>query len=316
MKYQTGSYSSSENLLQLLKDKLVAEGWVVDLHDYVDSADTSFGKRLHIQKDGMHFSLRNFDDYNPAFDYKATGFGKSGIDVRANDGFSEEARWYEQPGTPFVRMYAETGVSGIYHLFTDSAKVLLVVEYETERYSHIVFGSMVTLAANTGGQFLTGASGTFENEWNIPFDTSTTTTACKVGKSDFSGWIIGFAYPNDPGEGLCSSFNYNSAIRVPNFAPGSPTTVGDIGSSARSSNRLNGLSALMPIYIFVKNEGAYSPYAEFDDLYFINCDLMNPEQSYAVGGRTFKVFPFFGKQTPTVPIQPLFNLGFAVEVDV
>lgn len=298
MKYQTGSYSSSENLLQLLKDKLVAEGWIADLHDYVDSADTSFGKRLHIQKDGMFFSLRNFDDYNPAFDYKATGFGKSGIDVRANDGFSAAARWYEQPGAPFVRMYAQTGTSGVYHLFTGTAKVLLIVEYETERYSHIVFGAMDTIAANTGGQFLTGASGTFENSWNIPFDTSTTATACKVKKSDYSGWITGFAYPGDSSQGLCSSFNSNSAIRIPNFAPGSPTTVGDIGSSARSSNRLNGLSALMPIYTYVKNEGAYSPYAEFDDLYFINCDLMTPEQSYVVGDREFKIFPFLESKCP------------------
>ncbi|KJZ67241.1 hypothetical protein [Pseudomonas fluorescens] len=315
MKYQTGAYSSSENLLQLLKDKLVVEGWAVDLHAYVNSADTTFGKRLHIQKNGMFFSLRNFDDYTPTLDYKATGFGKTGIDVRANDSFSAAAKWNEQPGTPFVRMYAQTGSSGIFHLFTTDTKVLLIAEYETERYSHIIFGAHDTLDPGSGGQFLTGASGTFSSTWNIPFDTSTATTACKIAKSDFAGWVLGFAYPADPGQGICSSFNYNNAIRVPNFSPSSTTTVGDIGSSARSSNRLNGLSALMPIYTFVKHEGAYCPFAEFDDLYFINCDLMTAEQTYIVGNRTYKIFPFFGKQTPAVSTQPLFNLGFGVEVD-
>lgn len=314
MKYQTGSYSSSENLLQLVKDKLVVEGWVADSHVYVDAADTTFGKRLHLHRGDAYVSLRNFDDYDPARDVKSIGFGKTGIDLRVNTGYSGSEVWYQQPGYSANGRYVQTGASGVYHLFTDAAKVILIAEYETGRYSHVLFGLLNTHVAGTGGQFLAGTQGAKFAEWSVPFDTSTDTTSVRVVKSDFMGWLTNDSYIAN--QGICPSFSSSNLVRVPNFSPGSTSQIGSIGSSARSSNRLNGLSALMPIYLYVKDSGAWCPYSEFDDVFFVNCDLMTAEQDYVVGDQTFKILPFLGKQIPAVRTGPLYQLGLAVKIDV
>lgn len=314
MKYQTGSYSSSENLLQLVKEKLVAEGWVADFHVYVNAADTTFGKRLHLHRGDVYVSLRNFDDYDPARDVKSMGFGKTGIDLRVNTGYSASEVWYQQPGYSANGRYVQTGASGMYHLFTDAAKVILITEYETGRYSHALFGLLNTHMAGTGGQFLAGTQGAKFAEWSVPFDTSTDTTSVRVLKSDYTGWLTNDSYVAN--QGISTSFSSSNLIRVPNFSPGSTSQIGSIGSSARSSNRLNGLSALMPIYLYVKDSGAWCPYSEFDDVFFVNCDLMTAEQDYVVGDQTFKILPFLGTQIPAVRTGPLYQLGLAVKIGV
>lgn len=313
MKYQTGSYSSSENLLQLVKDKLIVEGWTADQHTYVDAGDTSFGKRLHLHRGDVFVSLRNFDDYDPARDIKNLGYGKSGIDLRVSTGYSAAERWYQQPGYSNYGRYVQTGATGVYHLFTDQDKVLLVAEYETGRYSHVLFGRLDTYVAGTGGQFLAGTQGAKLTNWAVPFDTSTDTTSVFVSKADYTGWLNNDIYVS--GQGIYPSFCASNLARIPNFSPGSSGQIGNIGSSARSSNRLNGLSALMPIAMYVRHEGAWSPYSEFDDLFLVNCDLMTAEQDYVIGEQTFKILPFLGKQIPAVRTGPLYQLGFAVLID-
>lgn len=315
MKYQTGSYAGSENLLQVVREKLVAEGWTVDLHAYVDSLDTRFGKRLHVRKDGVFLALRNFDDYNPTgVTYASSiGYGKTGIDIRICTGFDAAQPWYQQPGYSSNGRYVRTGTAGVYHLFTSGTRVLLVAEFENERYSHVLFGKLSTHVDGTGGDFMTGIESANNNTRNVPFDHAGQGTSIWVSKSDYTGWL--YSYQDSSTSGYASSISPNNGARIPNFSPSSPGQVGAIGSSARSTNRLNGLSALMPIYTYVKHQGMWSPFAEFEDLFFVNCDLFVAEQNYVIGDRTFKVFPFFGKEIPSVVIEPFFGLGLAVLVD-
>lgn len=313
MKYQTGSFAGSENLLQILRERLLSEGWVVDLHAYVDSADTRFGKRLHLHKGATYIALRSFDDFKPTGAGWSSGYGKSGIDMRISTGFDAAQSWFQQPGYSNNGRYVRSGAAGKYHLFTAGSRVLLISEFENGRYSHAFFGGIPVIVAGTGGSVLTGMEYAGGYDKSVPFDHAGSVTSLWVSKADYTGWL--YSYQDSGIRGFASSVSQNNGARVPNFSPSSPGQVGTIGSSARSSNRLNGLSALMPIYTFVMNDGMWAPFAEFDDLYFVNCDLMTPEQDYVVGNQTFKIFPFFGKEIPAVRIQPYFGLGFAVKVD-
>lgn len=313
MKYQTGSFAGSENLLQLLRERLFAEGWVVDLHAYVDSADSRFGKRLHLHKGATYIALRSFDDFDPTSSRWSSGYGKSGVDMRISTGFDAAKSWFQQPGYSNNGRYVRAGASGTYHLFTAGERVLLISEFENGRYSHAFFGDAPVVVAGTGGSVLTGMEYAAGDGKAVPFDHSGAVTSLWVSKVDYSGWL--YSYQDSGTRGFASGLSAGSGVRVPNFSPSSPAQLGTIGSSARSSNRLNGLSALMPVYTYVMHDGAWSPFAEFDDLYFVNCDLMAAGQDYMVGDQVFKIFPFFGKEIPAVRIQPYFGLGVAVKVD-
>ncbi|WP_104903695.1 hypothetical protein [Pseudomonas sp. LH1G9] len=313
MKYQTGSFAGSENLMQIVREKLFAEGWLIDLHAYVDIADTRFGKRLHMHKGATYIALRSFDDFNPTGAGWSSGYGKSGIDMRISTGFDAAQSWFQQPGYSNNGRYIRAGSSGTYHLFTADARVLLISEFENGRYSHAFFGDAPIIVAGTGGSVLTGMEYASGDGKAVPFDHSGAVTSLWISKADYSGWL--YSYQDSGTRGFASGLSVGNGVRVPNFSPSSPAQVGTIGSSARSSNRLNGLSALMPVYTYVLNDSAWSPFAEFDDLYFVNCDLMAAGQDYMVGDQVFKIFPFFGKEIPAVRIQPYFGLGFAVKVD-
>lgn len=313
MKYQTGSFAGSENLLQILRERLLAEGWVVDLHAYVDSADTRFGKRLHLHKGATYIALRSFDDFNPTSAGWSSGYGKSGIDMRISTGFDSVQSWFQQPGYSNRGRYVRAGASGTYHLFTAGSRVLLISEFENGRYSHAFFGDAPVIVPGSGGGVLTGMEYASGSDKAVPFGHSGYATSIWVSKADYRGWL--YSYQDSENRGFASGLSAGNGVRVPNFSPSSPVQIGSIGSSARSSNRLNGLSALMPIYTYVMQNGAWSPFAEFDDLYFVNCDLMTAGQDYVVGAQTFKIFPFYGKEIPAVRIQPYFGLGFAVKVD-
>jgi len=313
MKYQTGSFAGPENLLQIIREKLFAEGWIVDLHAYVDSADTRFSKRLHMHKGVTYIALRSFDDFDPTSSRWSSGYGKSGVDMRISTGFDGGLSWFQQPGYSNNGRYVRAGAVGTYHLFTAGERVLLISEFENGRYSHVFFGDIPVIVAGSGGSTLTGMEYAGGNDKSVPFDHSGSATSLWVSKADYNGWL--YSYQDSGTRGFASGLSAGNGVRVPNFSPSSPGQVGTIGSSARSSNRLNGLSALMPVYTYVLNDVSWSPFAEFDDLYFVNCDLMTASQDYVVGDQNFKIFPFFGKEIPAVRIQPYFGLGFAVKID-
>lgn len=311
MKYFTGAYTSSENLLFTLSDLLAAEGWIIDIFDIAVTTTPTQGRRLHIHKGQEHFELRNFDNYDP--ETGRVGFDdKYGIEVRACRDFDAAKKFSEQPGDSAIRVYAETKQSGTYHLFTAENRLLLITEYEINTFSHVFFGLAPTLVQGTGGQYVAGTSrilNTYGSGPALPFDSYRQTFRCYVKHETFDDWNATNNSLNTH-YSIHSSFSTMAATEFPGYS-----ALQHIKMSSRSTNRLNGLTGLIPIDIYVAIDYIYRPYANFNDIFFVNCDNLNPKQIYIVGDQRFMIFPFIRRESPFLQTAPLFGMGFAVKLD-
>lgn len=307
MKYFTGAYTSSENLLFTLSDLLVAEGWIADIFDIAITTTPTQGRRLHIHKGQEHFELRNFDNYDPVSG--RTGYGdRYGIEIRACRGFNAANKFNEQPGDSGIRVYAETKQSGTYHLFTTESRVLLITEYEINTFSHVFFGLLPTLVAGTGGQYISGTNRDASRP-ELPFDSYARTFRCNVKHEAFDDWNDTGAYGFNQ-YSIHSSLSSMDHVNFPSYGSRQNITM-----IARSTNRLNGLTGLIPIDIYVAIDSMFRPFANFNDVFFVNCDNLNPKQEYIVGGQRFVIFPFIRRESPFTQEAPLFGMGFAVKLD-
>ena len=116
MAYQTGTFTDSDDLLDILRLFLIAQGWTVN--QYVVEGT---GYKLCIVKSGTYFALRSMT--NEAF---FSTRNQTGISVAGATGFDSGATWDAQPGTHVaagsnVTLYAPmsscNGSGGIYHMF-------------------------------------------------------------------------------------------------------------------------------------------------------------------------------------------------------
>ncbi|MDD3493018.1 MAG: hypothetical protein PHZ19_05945 [Candidatus Thermoplasmatota archaeon] len=153
MAYETGTATSRDELLDMLRVFLVAngwnqEGWAVD----------GTGYRLHVSKGGIYANFRTaartegYVNYNSA-DYR---YRADQLAFNIGTGFNAASAWWNQPGVPpqFDYFYMTTGIAWgdgtadawnvtySYHFFENGKTVSVVVEGQPGSFKHLHFGKL------------------------------------------------------------------------------------------------------------------------------------------------------------------------------
>ena len=158
MAYQTGSTSSSTDVLQKLVTFLVAQGWTVDRSD-VEGA----GWRAHLHKGTNYVHLRANEFEQPWLIGSVPTFG---VQLYLGSGFNGAAAWNNQTaGAPIaygqsnpigVGMQLSAGPFSNYYFFADPSgnNIVVIVEKTPGLYVYLGWGdSLVKAGAWTGGPY-------------------------------------------------------------------------------------------------------------------------------------------------------------------
>ncbi|UUC20556.1 hypothetical protein NOV18_08765 [Pseudomonas asiatica] len=309
MRYYTSIYSSAEDLLAIVNQRLKVEGWAE--HKYADMPDPRTGKQLHISRDGLHFGLRSLGAYDPYVDYYAArNHGRQGVIINLKTGFDGGVSYSSQPGFQFSpKCYLESGDKGICHIFTAASYALVVTNYSSDQYSCLVFGKLPVFVDGTGGQFVASTNAYEAANRESIFSNASNFFGVYLKNAEFTGF--------DRGErtvGTLSTTSRGAVYGLPHMHPGN-SSFGSVGSVVRSPVLASGYSGLIPVELFVSYGGLYSPYSQFSDLFYVSLDALEPGQTYEVGDSKFMVFPQFKKEYPLNRSAPHYNLGLAVFLD-
>ena len=306
MKYYKSVYSSAEDLVAIINQRLKVEGW--SEHKYADMPDPRTGKQLHISREGLHFGLRSLGAYDPYVDYYAErNHGQQGVIINLKTGFDGSVSYTSQPGFQFSpKCYLESGNKGVCHIFTSAGYVLVITNYASDQYSCLAFGKLPVFVEDAGGQFVASTNAYEASGIESIFSNASNFFGVYIKSSEFNGF--------DRGErivGTLSTTSRGAVYGLPHMHAGNPS-FGSVGSAVRSSALAAGFSGLVPVELFVSYAGMYSPYSQFADIFYVSLDVLEPGQTYEIGGSKFMVFPQFKKEYPLNRNAPHFNLGLAI----
>ena len=309
MRYYTSVYSSAEDLIAIINQRLKAEGWA-ELK-YADMPDPRIGKQLHISKGGLHFGLRSLGAYDPYVDYYAQrGHGQKGVILNLKTGFDGNVAYASQPGFQYSpKCYLESGDKGVCHIFTTADYVLLTTNYSSDQYSSLAFGKLPVLVGDTGGQFVASTNAYEATNRETIFANASNFFGVYLKNSEFTGF--------DRGDRTCGTLSTTSRGSISGFPHAHPgnSSFGSVGTVVRSSGLTGGYSGLIPIDYFTFFAGIYSPYSQFPDIFYVSLDVLEPGEVYEIGASRFMVFPQFKKEYPLNRNAPHYNLGLAVPLD-
>ncbi|MDD2005099.1 hypothetical protein [Pseudomonas putida] len=309
MRYYTSVYSSAEDLVAIINQRLKAEGWT-ELK-YADMPDPRIGKQLHISKNGLHFGLRNLGAYDPYVDYYAArSHGQQGVIINLKTGFDGNVSYSSQPGFQYSpKCYLESGDKGVCHIFTASDYVLVATNYSSDQYSSLAFGQLPVFVNDTGGQFVVSTNAYEATNRESIFANASNFFGVYLKNSEFTGFDRGART-----YGTLSTTSRGSISGFPHAHAGN-TSFGSVGTIVRSSGLAGGYGGLIPIDYFASFAGMYSPYSQFPDIFYVSLDVLEPGGIYEIGAARFMVFPQFKKEYPLNRNAPHYNLGLAVLLD-
>lgn len=109
MKHYSSRYTSADDLVAVIKQRLEFEGWAVNR--YGGFEDPRIGIQLMISRGDTYFCLRSFGESSPYVDYYAvSSIGQHGVIVSAASGYSDSAGFVNQPGfQSSPKCYVESG---------------------------------------------------------------------------------------------------------------------------------------------------------------------------------------------------------------
>lgn len=309
MRYYTSVYSSAEDLVSIINQRLKVEGWTE--MKYADMPDPRIGKQLHISKNGLHFGLRSLGAYDPYVDYYAArSHGQKGVILNLKTGFDGNVAYASQPGFQYSpKCYLESGDKGVCHIFTTADYVLVTTNYSSDQYSSLAFGKLPVLVGDTGGQFVASTNAYEATNKESIFANASNFFGVYLKNSEFTGF--------DRGERTCGTLSTTSRGSISGFPHAHPgnTSFGSVGTVVRSSGLTGGYSGVIPIDYFTSFDGVYSPYSQFPDIFYVSLDVLEPGEVYEIGASRFMVFPQYKKEHPLNRNAPHYNLGLAVLLD-
>jgi len=202
MSYQTGTASSSTDLLQKLVTWLVGIGWTQDR-----SAIEGSGWTASLHKSSNYVHLRAAENESAAPWHTNFGSAHYGVHMYLGTGFSSGQPFNNQTtGAPIgsttfpigVGMQLSAGPFSNYYFFSDSGgdNIVVVVEKTPGLYVHIGWGLSIQKAGTiTGGPYFFGSSSGFYTSYTsagagIPGYTST--SDCPMVNGDQVGGGSGF----------------------------------------------------------------------------------------------------------------------------
>lgn len=310
MKHYSSRYTSADDLVAVIKQRVELEGWTVNR--YGGFSDPRIGIQLMISRGDAFFCLRSFGESSPYVDYyAASSIGQHGVIVSAASGYSDSAGFVSQPGfQSSPKCYVESGAgAGTCHFFTGDDLMMFVTERAGGLYSCLSFGVLPVLSAATGGQFVTSTESYLSTQKQPLFANSSATLGVRLTHSEWSGWDVGGRT-----WGPLRPSSQGTLIGVPHFHQNG-SAYGNVGTASRAKGLVGGMDGLIPIALFTEFGGGFSPYAELPEVFLVPLDSLEPGSVYELGAYRFLIFPQHTKAFPADRDYPHFNLGIAVLLD-
>jgi len=280
MAYQTGTSTGAADLLGIISTFAVSQGFVQE-----QLVDANGGKWLTLSYQGMYYHLASRSTPYDRFG----GVSETIIEGYLSTGFNAGSAWNAQPGTSVVgQTFAGGYTNGMdgpfyaYHLFADAQEIHCVIEISSIDFAHINFGVIEKTYSGTGGHFITGTFGLYNEgpaTLNPPFDENITVYAPME-----SNYYYGLSNATH------APSNY---IQTPLEVGNSNSTNGYFG---RSYSSIDGSAALMPITLHFSRPDSYFSYLGHPaSARYVSLQGLQPRQEVTLGSETWQVFPIFRK---------------------
>lgn len=310
MKHYSSRYTSADDLVAVIRQRMEIEGWTVNRYGGFD--DPRIGIQLMISRGNAFFCLCSFGESSPYVDYySASSIGQRGVIVSAASGYSDTAGFVNQPGfQSSPKCYVESGeAGGVCHFFIAGDLVMFATERAGGLYSCLSFGVLPVLSASSGGQFVTSTESYLSGQKQPLFANSYATFGVRLAHTEWSGWDVGGRT-----WGPLRPISQGTLIGVPHFHQNG-TEYGNVGTVSRAKGLVGGLDGLIPITLFTEYGGGFAPYAELPEIFLVPLDSFEPGSMYELGSHRFLIFPQYVKAFPADRDYPHFNLGIAVLLD-
>lgn len=320
MNYQTGTATSSADLLDQLQTFLAAQGWTVVWRFQIAQGTWRWA---NVSKSGFFWNLYEFlsvfDSFNcPSAFHLKLGFAtayNSGVDANAQTNDLGRFGYVTDVVPPYTayHFFEGTGASGPY--------CYIAVEITPGQYRHFGFGVLDKTGAGawTGGDFFFGTVWTlFSTSGNQPgtidsypfddfgqgelsiFGNGGIHASCYV-RGTFPGSTAGWgAVTTASSYGTGAKIRSGAIARVPYNSGG---VVG--GSPSYSLMRMGpvtgpNVTPLIRAHCFVDRGSQFSSYiGEPPNFRHVDMTLFNPGDEVTLGSETWKVFPIIRKNLTT-----------------
>jgi hypothetical protein len=328
MAYQTGSASSSTDLVQKLVTWLVGLGWNQDR-----SAVEGSGWTATLDKSGNFVNLRAVENESAVPWHVNVGFAHYGVHMYLSTAFNSGQPFNNQAtGAPIgsstfpigVGMQLSAGPFSNYYFFADATadNIVVVVEKTPGLFLHLGWGlSFIKAGAITGGPYFFGStSGYYTSDTglgpNAPGFTSTSdcpfVSIDGIGaggpgfvRADVDSWTgkwIGIYQSTGPDQGFTgkagsSSVQASVGSTPPNFpvyANSSSLQQFQFMQTSQADGRAN----LLPILLWALRDGTATGFSLLGtppNVFSSNAvgnGFSNAEE-YVIGSTTYKLFPHF-----------------------
>lgn len=313
MAYETGSATTTLDLLEKFRLFLIANGWTVNRN-----AAAGSGREVCVSKGTSFFNMRAYANENIIIN--GTGVAsRYGIAINGSDGYSAGATWDRQPGYPLrtvstggdqahatMEVIANTANFPSYFFFASGDCAYLELEVTAGQYQRLGFGKLDLFAAVTGdGRFfyatsgehpsISGSSTWLTNDMDqasnanecVPFRQASYSTATKRGSSflraafdSFNNWTHSAVSAANAETGQACIGSRSISFPIEDWAP-SP---------------LNGVGIIVPQTVGVlRGDTLINPVGVLPNIRYMDMTNYSPGAEFAFGGDTWKVFPWYQK---------------------
>ncbi|TCL74247.1 hypothetical protein EDC14_1004185 [Hydrogenispora ethanolica] len=328
MAYINGTATSSVDLLDKLRQFLIANGWTVNLFEGDDT-----GRRLHVRK-GTNYVNFKAAVGKPVFPNvsSTTEAANYGIGINPSTGFDSTRDWHSQPGAAADMMdrpigaaiqLAKTGDIE-YHLFSLSEPDAVFVvatsgpintDPTQNTYQMMVFGNLNKIGSWDGGEFA-GASkpgyfmpDSLETSQTRIFSQAVYSTLFVRGDIDAfaKGWLCNCetqttVQHGNTGKRVIGLLKETNGALTPYALPSYDLLQSKANTVGYTSNVFNALSVNLPFYLLAQRDpnadNIFSPIGTIPHAYYCNTKYLAPGSAYPmdyVDGNDYKVFPFSKK---------------------
>ena len=319
MAYETGSTTSSNDLLDKLRLFVIVLGWTVNRWVTAGS-----GKELCIQKGSAYFNLRSYSNESVTICGQTTA-NKYGIAINGSDAYSAGSAWDRQTGYPvldgasaganqiqsYMPLVVNFGPFPAYYFFSPNADNIHVeLEIETGKFLRFGFGSLDLFnpAAAGGGRYFYAPGS------DVSVTSSISTSTWLGSDIDSQTYSLGevpfrladFTYTNGNAIGsyLRAAFDSfdnwcSSSFTTSNYRTGQACQGGGVHDKIlrdSSPNPINGIGFLTPNIVSVnRSNTTLNPVGTIPGLRFMDMTNYQPGDEFTIGSDTWKVFPWYQK---------------------
>jgi hypothetical protein len=313
MAYETGSATTTLDLLEKFRLFLIANGWTVNRNVAAGS-----GREVCVSKGTSYFNMRAYSNEAITVNGSSTA-GKYGIALNGSDGYAGGSAWDRQPGYPLrtvstggdqahatLEVVANTANFPSYFFFAEGDCAYLELEVTAGQYQRLGFGKLDLFAPVTGdGRFfyatnythpvLAGTTAWLTNDMDqinyshecVPFRSASYNSQSKQGSSYLRAAFDSFN-------------NWAGSARTAGFSETGQACIGSRSISFPiedwAPSPLNGVGIIVPQTVGVlRGDTLINPVGVLPNIRYMDMTNYSPGAEFAFGGDTWKVFPWYQK---------------------